>query len=113
MDEPDSAALRTFLDGFDEHATSRVGIVETYRALRRVKVDDLVSDRVLAPIGPIELDAAITATAATLEPATLRTLDAIHLATALALYRLDAFVTYDRRLAEAARGLGLTVASPT
>jgi predicted nucleic acid-binding protein len=46
-------------------------------------------------------------------PAALRTLDAIHLATAMALAPgLDAFVTYDDRLAEAARALGLPVIRP-
>lgn len=44
----------------------------------------------------------------------LRTLDAIHLATALRLGSdLDAVVTYDNRLAEAARTLGLPVAAPS
>lgn len=51
--------------------------------------------------------------AATVGPSSLRTLDAIHLATALGLgAELDAFVTYDNRLAEAARSLGLPVVSP-
>jgi predicted nucleic acid-binding protein len=45
-------------------------------------------------------------------PAALRTLDAIHLATALELGPIDAFVTYDDRLAEAARGIGLPVVRP-
>jgi uncharacterized protein len=47
------------------------------------------------------------------EPALVRTLDAIHLATAMALVPdLDAFVTYDDRMAEAARALGLPVVRP-
>jgi predicted nucleic acid-binding protein len=51
--------------------------------------------------------------AATLEPAALRTLDAIHLASAMALTdELDAFVTYDDRLADAARSAGLPVVRP-
>jgi predicted nucleic acid-binding protein len=46
-------------------------------------------------------------------PAWLRTLDAIHLASALqVLPALDAFVTYDDRLAAAARSLGLPVVRP-
>ena len=50
---------------------------------------------------------------AAIGPPLLRTLDAIHLATALALVPdLDAFVTYDDRLAEAARALGLPVVRP-
>jgi predicted nucleic acid-binding protein len=112
VDEGDSLALRRFLELFDEHTTSRIGIVETRRALGGVPVDDAIIDRILAPIGPIDFDSAIASTAAHIEPPGLRTLDAIHLATALTLYHVDAFVTYDDRLADAARSLGLTVASP-
>jgi predicted nucleic acid-binding protein len=112
VDEPGALALRRFLAGFDEHLTSRVGIVETRRALARGSADADATVRMLAPVAPVELDAAIAATAAVLQPATLRTLDAIHLATALALYHVDAFVTYDDRLADAARSIGLPVASP-
>jgi predicted nucleic acid-binding protein len=43
--------------------------------------------------------------------ARLRSLDAIHLAAALSL-GAEAVLTYDDRLAEAARGLGMTVLSP-
>jgi len=51
--------------------------------------------------------------AATIGPPTLRTLDAIHLASAAALGTdLESFVTYDRRLAESARAIGVPVASP-
>lgn len=51
--------------------------------------------------------------AATIGTPLLRTLDAIHLATAAAIAtELDAFVTYDKRLAEAATALGLHVAAP-
>jgi predicted nucleic acid-binding protein len=113
IDERDAVALRRFLEGFDEHTTSRIGIVETRRALARVSTDATTIDRIMAPIGPIEFDTAIGATAALIQPPSIRTLDAIHLATALALYHVDAFVTYDERLAEAARSLGFAVASPT
>jgi predicted nucleic acid-binding protein len=112
IDEQDAPALRRFLEAFDEPVTSRVGIVETMRALARASVDAATSDRILDPIASVEFDSAIAATAAVLAPSSLRTLDAIHLATALALYHVDAFVTYDRGLAEAARAVGLTVASP-
>jgi len=50
--------------------------------------------------------------AATLEPPTLRSIDAIHLATALSVDDLSHFVTYDARLAEAAARAGLVVAMP-
>jgi len=51
--------------------------------------------------------------AAELDPSTLRSLDAIHLATALeAGDELTAVVTYDARMSEAAEQLGLRVLAP-
>jgi hypothetical protein len=48
-----------------------------------------------------------------MEPPELRTIDAIHLATASRLERdLDAVVTYDRRMQRAAGAMGMTVQSP-
>ena len=102
--------------GFSKPLTSRSRVAsgswKRCVPLARAPVDAASSARILKPIAPVEFDAAIAATAAVLAPSSLRTLDAIHLATALALYHVDAFVTYDRRLAEAARAVGLTVASP-
>lgn len=61
----------------------------------------------------LEVDEVIARVAASLPLATLRTLDAVHLASALHLIgELDAFVTYDDRLAEAARAVGLPVVRP-
>src|SRR5579884_2432398 len=59
------------------------------------------------------LDEPLLDRAGELEPRTLRSLDALHLAAALAIGpELGAFLTYDERLAEAARGVGLTVHAP-
>ena len=70
-------------------------------------------DAVLRDIEVIEVDAGIATAAAAIGPPTLRTLDAIHLASALSILpELDAFVTYDDRLAEAARAIGLPVMRP-
>ena len=70
--------------------------------------------RVLDSIAVIECDAAIADRATAVVSPSVRTLDAIHVATALALGgTLDAFVTYDERLAEAAREGGLPVVRPT
>lgn len=55
----------------------------------------------------------IIRSAASMEPARLRSLDAIHLATALMLEpELTAVVTYDTRMQEAAAALGMPVAAP-
>ena len=111
--EPESpAVLRWFIES-PRIATSRVGVVETIRASDRREHDAVQRQRVLDDVEIIDLDPAIAGVAATIEPPGLRTLDAIHLATALALVPdLDAFVTYDDRLAEAARNLGLPVVRP-
>jgi predicted nucleic acid-binding protein len=110
--ERESAAAQAFIDQIDEVVTSRVGFVETRRAVARTVGTDEAAEVPLAAVGAIEFDAAMAATAAVLQPGNLRTLDAIHLATALSLYHLDVFVTYDVRLADAARALGLPVATP-
>lgn len=114
VNEADSARVFRWFVEVERVATSRIGIVETIRASARREHDPVYRDRVLDEVEIIELDSSIARVAARLGPPLLRTLDAIHLATALALGpELDAFVTYDNRLAEAARNLGLPVVRPT
>ena len=61
----------------------------------------------------IESDRDVLEQAGNLDPVSLRSLDAIHLATALQVKDdIDGLVTYDRRLAEAAGAYGLKVLSP-
>jgi hypothetical protein len=110
--EPETDAVRAFISQFDQVATSRIGLIETRRVVKCTGGDMARASEVLASVGPIEVGVAIAASAVGIAPPTLKTLDAIHLASALALYAVDAFVTYDERLAAAARAAGLTVASP-
>ncbi len=113
VEEPESRALNRWYVEAERLVTSRIGVVETTRATARRKFDVAHRDRILSDVEVIEVAPAIAGIASTLEPPTIRTLDAIHLATALALVpELDAFVTYDDRLAEAARQLGLPVVRP-
>ncbi len=113
VDEAESNALLRWSIEVDRLVTSRVGIVETVRAASRRGHDTTQRSRVLTDVGIYELDDGIASVAAALAPPFLRTLDAIHLATAMALMPgLDAFVTYDDRLATAARALGLPVVRP-
>ena len=83
------------------------------RAVRRATESDAVvrrADDLVAQVSLIALDAAVIRLAGELPPRTLRSLDAIHLATALSLGQdLDAFLTYDRRLGAAATAAGVTV----
>lgn len=115
LEEEHSGATRAFVNDARRNVTSRVGEVETVRAcLRRAEGYDIDRLRaVLSAVEIVELDRPIADRAADLPPPGLRTLDAIHLATALELSgELDAFVTYDEPLAEAARTLGLYAVSP-
>lgn len=113
LDEPESARVFRWFIEADHVITSRIGVIETVRASDRRDHDADYRTRVLEEVDVVELSREIAAVAATLAPPSLRTLDAIHLATALALGpELDAFVTYDDRLAEAARAIGLPVVRP-
>ncbi len=117
-DEAETAALRAHLATFTSRSTSRLATVEVPRALARKGVASVAVaaeawQRTIQGLVVIELERQIGEAAAAVAPATLRSLDAVHLATALSLgAELDAFVTYDARLADAARAAGLTVVAP-
>ena len=111
--EAESPAVFHWFTQAPRIATSRIGVIEIHRATSRRPHDPAHRDRVVDEVEVIEVNEAIARVAAMLQPPVLRTLDAIHLATALALVPdLDAFVTYDDRLADAARALGLPVVRP-
>jgi predicted nucleic acid-binding protein len=112
--EVESAALSTYLRSAGRLATNRVAVVEVARAARRrlgEQPDALAA--ALASFVVVELDAPLADRAATIGPAGLRPLDAIHLASAMELGGdLAAFVTYDARLSAAASSLGIAVVAP-
>jgi uncharacterized protein len=114
--EAESQALRDWLDErADTGWVSSVLVeVETYRALARYVPGALARfPQVLDLIDLVDLTPAIRAKAQAVNPVTVRSLDAIHLATALHIHGpLIAFVAYDSRLAEAARAAGLPVQVP-
>lgn len=122
--EAHSAALRRFLDERPElgWVSSALIEVETFRALARAagytEMPTMVNDfhTLLDFVYRVEIDPGIRIFAQTIDPPTVRTLDAIHLATGLRLRgqgRLTSFVTYDQRLAGAASAAGLRVEVPT
>ncbi len=113
--EPESRALRAFLARRrTQHVSSAMLRAEALRAVRHGGPDVLARTRsALRTVELIAVSDGILDAAGTLEPQVLRTLDAIHLATALALGDdLEVVVTYDARMAEGARLLGLEAASP-
>jgi predicted nucleic acid-binding protein len=115
--EAESQALRDWLDERADIAwtSSTLLEIETFRALARHAPEAITRlHPVLDLIELIEVDSSVRILAQTIRPVTVRTLDAIHLATALRLRpRLTSFITYDKRLADAANHAGLTVDMPT
>ncbi|WP_328328099.1 type II toxin-antitoxin system VapC family toxin [Kribbella sp. NBC_00382] len=115
--ETETQALRDWLDErADTGWTSSVlAEIESSRALARHAPEAVTRlHLVLDLIDLVELDASIRILAQTVKPAMVRSLDAIHLATALRIRsQLTSFVTYDKRLADAAQAAGLTVDIPT
>jgi len=114
--EQESPALINWLNVHpDEHlATSAIGHIELIRAATRAGAAATAAARTVAStIDTLLLTDTIAAIAATIPPAELRTLDAIHLATAHAhRHSLTAFCVYDRRLLEAAQSQDLPTVSP-
>ena len=119
-DEAESDALRTYLEGADL-VTSELVLTEVPRAVRRAAALDpdlpleLLLDRtgqMLDAVALASLDRALLASAGALAEPALRALDAIHVATAVDVHPVDAFVTYDERQAAAARLAGLRTTAP-
>ncbi len=114
--EPESLALMEFLRERPDRVSSTLALAEVPRALRRARFGPAERRRareILARVALVDIDRRALAAAAAMEPPALRTLDAIHLATALALREdLTALVTYDRRLALGAERAHLEVLAP-
>ena len=117
--EEESESLADWLDGRTEipWITSSLTEVELPRAIIRAAFLEGLSavPAILARLYKFEIDPVIRSTAAAYQDPALRSLDAIHLATAqvaASAASLTAFVAYDRRLREAARDLGMTTVAP-
>lgn len=112
--EAESQALVAALGGWPGQATSVVGRIELLRAAARDGASALTRARaVAANLALIELDDAIQAAAEGLRPPELRTLDAIHIASAQTLgHQLGALIAYDQRLLATAAGVGVPTLSP-
>ena len=115
--EPESGPLRRFLrrhrtDGRVTSALARVEVVRAVAAGGPAAVAQ--ARRQLARLDHVNIDRVLLDEAATLAPgAILRSLDAIHLASASSIGAdLRAVVTYDRRMADAAAALSLVVEAP-
>jgi uncharacterized protein len=118
--EPETGELHAFLDEADL-LSSDLALTEVPRAIRRAAAHDpdLAPERLIAQaeevldaVALLPVDRALLAAAGALGEPTLRALDAIHLASAIDVSPLDAFVSYDERQSAAARLAGLRTVAP-
>jgi predicted nucleic acid-binding protein len=112
--EAESARLRRWLRRHPVRVSSALARVEVRRAVRlQGEPASHRAAKVLGRIRLLRLDDALLEAAAALDPRVLRSLDAVHLASAQALGdELSCVVTYDRRMADAAGLLLLAVRAP-
>jgi hypothetical protein len=119
-DEPESEALDSFLAGASL-VSCELAVTEIPRAIRRAAADDGAEplDALLAQAGElldtlalIPLDHDLLVAAGALSEPFLRALDAIHVAAAISVSPVEAFVSYDERQSAAARLAGLRTMSP-
>lgn len=112
--EAESTALRNWLKTDREPVACDLARTELLRSVRRSAPDRLVHARaVLDALTLTEVTTSVFEQAGRLDPAALRSLDAIHLAAALDLGDdLESMVTYDDRLTEAANLNGIPVTAP-
>jgi predicted nucleic acid-binding protein len=115
FDESESHALSALLGSRPMRVSTVLARVEVMRAAATVQDRTVLQQArtVLAGVHFVRPDDRILAAAMACDPPELKSLDAIHLATALSLgHHLAGMVVYDRRLASAARHHGLTVWAP-
>ena len=118
--EPESATLRAFLEPMATMSSSELLKAELVRAVhRRAEAVEWSRGRLLDKATELldvmdlfTLDGAVFSLAGHLDPVSVRALDALHVATALQVAPLRAFVSYDRRQLDAARRAGLSTVSP-
>ena len=115
IDEPESSALESHVSGRGVLlATSRLAIVEVARACRLANPSEEVGadvDRLLSSCMLVAVSSQLLRAAGQLTTPALRTLNAIHLASALRV-EADEMLVYDRRLLAGAGTHGLRVVSP-
>lgn len=114
VEEEESRALRNALRSWPRRVSSRIAVVEVLRGVRRRgETAEPLARNVLGSVALLTIGDRVLMAAARLDPPGLRSLDAIHLASALRLGSdLTAFVSYDARQLEAAEALALPVTSP-
>ena len=112
--EPESSALRRYLRRRRPLVSSALARTEVLRALLPVGDEAVARGRsVLQRLDLVRVNDRVLNAAAVLLPPDLRSLDAIHLATAKQLdNELTTLITYDERMVTAAKQLGYRIVQP-
>lgn len=115
VQEPESGALRRFVARRQPLVSSALARAEVARALLPSGPEAVArGEEVLRRIQLLRINDRVLSAAGHLLPSELRALDAIHLASAEQLgTSVRQIVTYDERMAEAARTIGWTVVAPS
>jgi uncharacterized protein len=112
--EPDAAAIRGVLAEHEAWWSSELLMVELRRFATRENLAE-AAEKLLDGVSLINVDSAALQRASRVEPSEVRSLDAIHLDTAMRLSadgRIASVLTYDRQLQAGCRHHGLEVAAP-
>jgi uncharacterized protein len=109
-----SLAFASYVDGHADMVSSTLLAIELRRGVLRSAPRALPRvDLLLSRVELIGMEAPVVESASRLPDPMLRTLDAIHVATAVLLRDdIEALVSYDQRMLDAAASHGLPVASP-
>lgn len=111
--EDESDAMQVWCAGHGPKWSSQFLLSEALRAGKRLAIPEDAMLEALDAVSLVLPSAATFAAAGRLEPARLRALDALHLATALEIGAdLEGLVTYDSRMTEGARAASIPVVSP-
>jgi predicted nucleic acid-binding protein len=116
LPEAETIPLLRLLLAWPYRIASQIAFVEVHRAVRRATGDETIhrrAEEVLSTIHFMDIHQGILGDAALLDPKTVRSLDAIHIASASSLCpELGGIVTYDNGMAAAAKRLKLPVLAP-
>lgn len=111
--EPETPAIAAALEGAERLVASEILEVEVMRATIRGGGNAAVARAQLKVVRLLPLSEEIRRRASELTPSSIRSLDAIHIATALGLSeRLGGLYTYDERMSVAARDVGIDIHAP-
>lgn len=115
--EAETDALVEALTAWPDKVSSELAYVEVHRAALRAADATDVRERaedVLTALNLLRLDMPVLRQAASLSPAGLRSLDAIHLASALSIGPdISGMAVYDKALTEAAQAQGWQIVAPS